>query len=75
MTQRLTRKEILSTATFCKTTLCEIAVLTPNARRFRKVHVPEMGYVRYIYDANGECIGHVYREMNRQTYLIKNELA
>jgi hypothetical protein len=59
----MTTKHTLSTKTFCKSSVNEIAQITPEAKSYKTKSVPQIGKVVYIYDEKMNCIGHVYAEI------------
>jgi hypothetical protein len=71
----MTTKHTLSTKTFCKSSVIEIAKITPEAKSYKTKNVPQVGKVVYIYNEEMSCIGHVYAEVvngfTQIQYLVK----
>lgn len=72
MENATTMKNQTNEKTFNKKVKSQTVELMPTAKKFKKLHVPGIGYVFYIKDENNNTIGKVYKEIKKGMLIIKN---
>tara|TARA_R110001606_G_scaffold27275_2_gene87363 strand:- start:46 stop:258 length:213 start_codon:yes stop_codon:yes gene_type:complete len=58
--------------TFNKKVKAQTIKLIPTAKKFKKLHVPGIGYVFYIKDEKSNTVGKVYKNFGKGMIIIKN---